>query len=187
MNAKAVTYVVVPGIDGSGPDHWQTLFAAGRSDVRWVHQKEGVSPQRRSWVKRLSQVIGGADGDVVLVAHCHGVVAVAHWAAQARDTSQIVGALLVAPIDVEGGLGGIPPRWVMWITGWTPIPMQPLPFRATVVGSANDPMCSIARARALSTAWGASFLDLGCAGHVDAAAGYGSWRGLDRLLATIGA
>lgn len=184
MDATPVTYVVVPGRGGSGLDHWQTHFAAGRSDVRCVVQKDWDRPRRGPWVRGLREAIDGCEGSVVLIAHGFGVMTVAHWAARERNTSRVVGALLVAPPDVEGGLGGMPPRWVMWLSGWAPIPMRPLPFRASLVGSANDPMCSPARARTFATAWGASFLDLGLAGQINPASGYGRWRGLDRLIAT---
>ena len=184
MDVAPVTYVVVHGLGGSGPDHWQTRFAAGRSDVCRVEQTDWDRPRRRPWVKALAETIAGCDGKVVLIAHSLGVMTIVHWAAEARDTSRVAGALLVAPPDVEAGRGGVPPHWVMWLSGWAPIPMRRLPFRASVVSSADDPTCSTTRARAFASAWGASFLDLGLAGHVNPASGYGPWRGLERLLAT---
>jgi predicted alpha/beta hydrolase family esterase len=178
-------YVVVPGLGDSGPDHWQTLFAAGRRDVRRVRQKDWDRPLRRSWVRGLDETLATTEGQVVLIAHSLGVMTVVHWASRAPAAWRIAGALLVAPPDLEAGRGSIPPRWLMWAAGWTPIPMRRLPFRAVVVGSANDAMCAPARSRAFAQAWGAGFHDLGVAGHINAASGYGSWRGLDRLLACV--
>ena len=79
------------------------------------------------------------------------------------------GALLVAPGDVER------PDLAAQIHGWAPIARQPLPFPALLVGSRNDPYCSLERAEALAQAWGARFVDYGERGHINAESGLGDW------------
>ena len=86
-----------------------------------------------------------------------------------RHTSRIRGALLVAPGDVER------PDLREQVPGWAPIVRQRLPFAATLVGSRNDPFCSHERAHSLAASWGAHWVDLGAAGHINADSGLGDW------------
>jgi len=51
-----------------------------------------------------------------------------------------------------------------------------------VVASESDPFCAIDRARDFAHAWGADFRDIGPAGHINTAAGYGPWPELPALL-----
>jgi hypothetical protein len=51
-----------------------------------------------------------------------------------------------------------------------------------VVASANDPYIAIDRARTLSAAWGAIFIDIGASGHINAEAGFGPWPVGESLL-----
>lgn len=97
----------------------------------------------------------------------------------------VAGALLVAPPDVEQP--GTPEE----LRGFAPIPRSRLPFPSIVAASSDDPWIDEARARELATAWGARFESLGAAGHVNTAAGFGSFpRGevlLEGLVATAAA
>ena len=61
------------------------------------------------------------------------------------------------------------------LPSWSPVVLQPLPFRSVLVGSRNDPYCTEARARAFAAAWGARYTDLGHAGHINAESGLGDW------------
>jgi predicted alpha/beta hydrolase family esterase len=84
--------------------------------------------------------------------------------------------LLVAPADVDR------PGCTPEILDFAPIPMQRLPFPATLVASESDPYCSIDRARTLASSWGADFVNIGDAGHINADAGFGEWRQGEDLL-----
>lgn len=53
--------------------------------------------------------------------------------------------------------------------------MQRLPFKSILLGSQNDPFCSLARAQAFASAWGAEFIDYGAAGHINGESGLGDW------------
>ena len=50
-----------------------------------------------------------------------------------------------------------------------------LPFPSVLVGSRNDPYCGWERARGFAADWGAVFVDLGHAGHINAESGLGDW------------
>src|SRR5438034_7658261 len=91
--------LVLPGLGSSGPDHWQTLWEE-RYGYERVVQDDWDRPSLAAWVDRLDESIGRAPGPVVLVAHSLGCAALAHWATRA-PTGNVVGALAVAPADVD--------------------------------------------------------------------------------------
>lgn len=93
-----------------------------------------------------------------------------------------MGALLVAPADVEHGPG--PDQR---LNGFAPMPRQRLPFPSLVVASRNDPHVEFERAAAFAQNWAADFFDLGMAGHINADSGYGPWSDGLRLLTRLGA
>jgi hypothetical protein len=57
--------------------------------------------------------------------------------------------------------------------------------RTPVVASRDDPMWAFDRARQFARAWGAEFRDIGPAGHINTAAGYGPWPELPALLESL--
>ena len=160
---------IVPGLGNSGPGHWQSHFEALNPDFTRIEQREWESPARTDWVATLEHALAGEDlGRVVLVAHSLGCVTVAHWAA--RYGHAIRGALLVAPSDVETAHYAAFPT-----TGFGPMPLQRLPFPSTVVTSSTDDWVSPVRARQFADAWGSELVNIGAAGHINAASGHGPW------------
>ena len=173
--------LVLPGWQGSGPDHWQMRWVRSHG-YSVVDQDNWMRPRRGDWLARLDEVVvdtPGTGADIVLVAHSLGSIQVAAWAAVSQHTARIRGALLVAPGDVER------PDLREQIPGWAPIVRQPLPFAATLVGSRNDPFCSHERAQDLAADWGAHWVDLGDAGHINADSGLGDWPEGHALLQTM--
>ena len=171
---------IVPGLGNSGPDHWQTYFERQRPDFTRILQREWDAPDRAEWVATLEQALVGADlSQVVLVAHSLGCATIAHWAGQYGH--RIKGALLVAPSDVETAHYAAFPT-----TGFGPMPLARLPFPSKVVFSQNDEWATPARARQFAEAWGSELIDLGNAGHINAASGYGAWPAGLALLAELG-
>ena len=53
--------------------------------------------------------------------------------------------------------------------------MARLPFRSIVVASRDDQYITMDRAREYAAAWGSELVDLGDAGHINAASGLGTW------------
>ena len=160
--------LLLPGWQNSGPDHWQSRWEARHASHGVAHQ-DGMPPRRGAWPARLEETVADADGPVLLVAHSLGCILTAWWAAHTRHAAKVRGALLVAPGDVER------PDLAAQIHGWAPIARQPLPFPALLVGSRNDPYCSLERAVALAQTWGARFVDYGERGHINAESGLGDW------------
>lgn len=172
---SSVTVLVLPGYGDSGPDHWQTLWERRFGYVR-VAQDDWERPQRAAWVATLDAAVGRAPGKVALVAHSLGCALVAHWAERGAS-DRVVGALLVAPPDVEEVRHLIPE-----VESFAPVPLKRLPFPAIVVTSATDPYVEPTRARAFASGWGARLVELGDAGHVNAESGLGEWTAGHQLL-----
>lgn len=55
------------------------------------------------------------------------------------------------------------------------MPHRLLPFPSLVVGSLNDPYMPFDRLKSLSEKWGSHLIDLGHAGHINVASGFGRW------------
>ncbi len=155
------TTLVIPGLYSSGPSHWQSWFEAQIPESIRVIQRDWKRADLPDWTGRIRHEITRHPGDIFLVAHSFGALAGAQAAADYRE--RIRGALLVAPADPERF--GVSDQ----------LPSGPLGFPAVVIASTNDPWMSIARASKLADAWGAEFVDIGPAGHINIEAGYGAW------------
>ena len=173
MNSSNV--LILPGWQNSGPAHWQSLWEAAHGYVR-VEQHDWQRPLRGDWIARLEDVLLQQAEPSVLVAHSLGCLLVVAWAAHSRNIHRVKAALLVAPGDAERE--ALRPL----LASWSPIPLQPLPFRSTLVGSRNDPYCSFERAQAFASAWGSDFIDAGQQGHLNAESNLGAWPAGHELL-----
>jgi uncharacterized protein len=171
---------MLPGLSGSGPDHWQTRWEQLDQRCVRVQQSDWDRPDCTDWCARLEEAVASTEGDVVLVAHSLGCLLVAHWA-YAGEVDRVKGALLVAPPDVEA-----PERAPEATLSFAPIPREPLPFPAILVASQDDSYASIEFARELADAWGARLVDVGEQGHINAESQLGVWEQgralLDELL-----
>lgn len=170
--------LIVPGIGGSGPQHWQTLWE--RRHARWqrVSQRDWERPVCEEWVAALDDAITAAPVPPVLVAHSIGCLAVAHWAS--RSLAHVRAAFLVAVPDPDSA------NFPSAAQGFTPVPLQRFPFPSLVVASADDPFGSVDHARRCAAAWGSECIEIGSAGHINADSGHGAWPAgfdlLERLL-----
>jgi uncharacterized protein len=171
--------LVLPGLNGSGPEHWQTRWETLHPATRRVVQRDWDHPDLHAWLAALEAAVTGTGAPVALVAHSLGCALAVHAAARPFAVS-IVAALLVAPADVDS-----PAHTPAETRSFAPLPMRPLPFPVTVVASENDPFVTLPRARALAAAWGATFVDAGPRGHLNAASGLGDWPEGHRQLAAL--
>lgn len=168
MKASEVDILMIPGQGGSGPEHWQSRWESRLSTSRRVEQDDWEKPDRHAWSARLAEAVNATTRPVVLVAHALGIPTLVN--AVPRFTADVRGALLVAPPDL-----GNEPLEPGELKTFGPYPRDPLPFPSILIGSQNDPFCSLAVAEDLAAAWGSLFIDAGEAGHIDAEAGYGPW------------
>lgn len=163
--------LTVPGLEGSGPAHWQTIWERELDNVSRVELGSWDKPNRNQWVNKLNLAIRDAGQPVVLAAHSLGCLAVAWWAALEKPSfgNPVIGALLVAPPEVD--VAPLDPR----LEQFGPAPKGPLPFPSIVVASHDDPYIQFHRVRRLAQFWGSRVADAGAVGHINAASDLGAW------------
>jgi uncharacterized protein len=168
-------YFIIPGLGNSGPEHWQTWFESTGSNFYRINQKEWDAPECKDWVETIENAISNYDpSTIVLIGHSLGCSTIVQWAK--KTNKKIKGALLVGPSDIEAPVYTFPAK------EFTPIPLEKLRFKSIVVASANDPWVSLERAIYFANCWGSELINIGNAGHINAASGYGKWpQGLEIL------
>jgi predicted alpha/beta hydrolase family esterase len=170
------TVLIVPGIDDSGPSHWQTAWQARLPRAARVTQADWAHPHLINWVHGLEAALKPLQGPVVLAAHSLGCLTVAAWAA-GHAQGPVAAAFLVAPPDP--GAAAFPAR----AQGFSPLPRAGLPFPSLLVASQDDPFASLAFSQHAALAWGAGFHSAGSLGHINAASNIGAWeQGLGLFL-----
>lgn len=176
--------LTVPGIDNSGPTHWQTGWEREREDCRRVELGMWHRPHRNVWVTKLNAAITNARRPVVLVAHSLGCHAVA-WLNELERTStrNILGALLVAPPN----LVGLPKDGRL--SAFAPLVRTRLRFPSILAASEDDPYATPGQSRKMARVWGSRFVSAGWLGHINAESNVGSWPFgkylLDRLILNV--
>ena len=179
--AAGATVLIVPGLRDHVEDHWQTLLANRLAKVCTVAPAGRTNLDCDDKVAAIEDAARGIDGPVIIVAHSAGVLMTVHWAM--RTLRSVKGALLAAPPDIEQPMpDGYPTIEALQTGGWFPVPSNPLPFNTIVAASRNDPLASFDRVTALAIAWGARVFDLGLAGHLNPASGFGEWPGAMPLI-----
>jgi predicted alpha/beta hydrolase family esterase len=168
--------LIVPGLGNSGPGHWQSLWEARAGYVR-VQQRDWDYPVLSEWLGSLDRAVQEAAADVLIVAHSLGTLLVTHWLA--RTQARIGGALLVAVPDPQAP--GFPPQ----ARGFAPVSQFPLDCASIVVASIDDPYGDLPFARRCAKSWGSRLVNIGQAGHVNAASGLGEWNEGHRLLESL--
>lgn len=176
MRSTDAVLLIVPGWQGSAPDHWQSRWERALSAARRVHQDDWHAPERDAWVRRLVEATEAAEKPVVVVAHSLGVPTLVH-AAPLFPAGKVRGAFLVAPPDLERA------DRPAALASFLPVPTDPLPFPSVLVASRTDPYCPYDKAEGFALDWGSALVDAGDAGHINTAAGFGPWpEGSMRLL-----
>ncbi len=184
-DAAQAAVLLIPGLEDSGPDHWQSLWERDDAHCHKVDLGLWDRPHRNTWVNKLNLAIYRAAQNgqrpVVLVAHSLGCMVAAWWARLEQPTygDPVVGALLVAPPEVD-----FFPRDER-LSVFAPTPAEPLPFPSIMVASHDDPWIGFAGARSLARRWGSELIDAGRAGHLNAESDLGHWPEGRRLLARL--
>lgn len=180
MPETSPTVLIIPGYTNSGPEHWQSLWQVAHPEYHRVEQEDWDAPDVAKWVAALEREVRSAKTQVIFVAHSLGCITVAHWAERhPESTNRVAAAMLVAPADIERV------NAPQVLRSFGPIPRMTLPFPSVVVASTTDSYASIARAQAFATAWQSQFVDIGDAGHINTAAGFGPWTAGEEILARV--
>lgn len=171
-------YFIIPGLGNSGPEHWQSYFESGGDQFQRISQREWDAPDCAEWISTIDKTLEGFEGkDVILIGHSLGCATIAHWAEKYQKS--IKAALLVAPSDLEA------PAYQFPATGFSPMPLNKIKFRTIVVASEDDPWVSLDRAKFFAENWGSEFINIGTAGHINAASGHFRWEEGLAILKTL--
>jgi uncharacterized protein len=179
MRVSDLDILILPGLGGSGPDHWQSRWAQKLSTARMVEQQDWLEPNRDAWIETILREIDAAARPVALVGHSLGSIAAASAIAETATPGKIAAAFLVAPPDPESAAlpAGAIDRAFKEKT-----PQRALGVPGVVVASRNDALADYAFSENLARLWGLDLADAGDAGHINAESGHGPWpEGLMRL------
>jgi uncharacterized protein len=175
MRTSDADILIIPGLGGSGPDHWQSRWQAKLSTARRVAQNDWEHPVLGDWRAAIAAAVAKAERPVILVAHSLGAVAAADVAGELGD--KVKGAFLVAPPSIRSikEIDAIDPRFAE-------TPLTALPFPSVLVASRDDPFATFAESEDFARAWKSEISDAGNAGHINSESGHGPWpEGLMRL------
>lgn len=164
-------YLIVPGLNNSGPSHWQTFWTKSLPSASRVFQHCWDKPQKEDWIATLDEAVRQLKDDAILVSHSLGVVTTALWLLRAKQQgnlpANIKGAFLVAPADADT---------VDVIKNFAPMPTEKMPVPVCIVGSENDPYMTPARTKFFAEAWGAKLFNAGTLGHINSDSNLGEWE-----------
>lgn len=174
---RSVPVVIVPGWEGSGPDHWQTwltgeLAGAGR-DVRLAQLPDLDHPQLPAWLGGLRSALADlpADGFDV-VTHSLGAVLWLHHCADTGSSPRPARVALVAPPS--------PDTKIEQIASFFPPPLDIDSVRrgadGTVLVAADDDQYipeGVTAAYGLPLKIATTVVPGG--GHLNSESGYGPW------------
>lgn len=159
--------LIVPGLNGSPTGHWQHHWAGEDPRASLVEQEDWQRPVLVDWLHALEARIAESAPGVILVAHSFGCSLVAALAGRPAAT-HVGGALLVAPADIEALMDRHPS-----VRSFAATPSGELPFASILVSSRNDPFMSFKSAERQAAVWGSALHDMGEAGHINIASGFG--------------
>ncbi|PPQ39658.1 hypothetical protein SAMN06265338_10489 [Rhodoblastus acidophilus] len=183
MRISDLDILIVPGLGGSGPDHWQNRWGQKLSTARLVTQADWERPRREPWVSNILREIDASTRPVVLIGHSLGALAAASALAEHGRAGQgggkVKAAFLVAPPDLSAaGLASFPIDSAFKEKA----PQAALQVPGVLVASRSDPFADWAFAERLADVWALDLADAGDAGHINAESGHGPWpEGLMRL------
>jgi len=158
---------ILPGLNNSGPQHWQTYWENKYGFTR-IEQTEWDTPVCEEWISTIENVVVKFPlKEVILIGHSLACCAIVNWAARYKHV--VKGALLVSPSDTEAA--SYPPG----TTGFVPMPLFKLPFPSIIVASTNDFYISMERAQFFANNWGSKLIEAGARGHINSASDLGDW------------
>ena len=174
---STVTLVTVPGLYGSEDAHWQSWLEREVPGARRVEQRDWDTPSLAIWSDAVLDVLASVNGPVVLAAHSFGCLATAHALSHAgalhTRAASVKGVLFVAPAS---------PSKFRFAGAFSARRLDAL---SLVVGSETDPWMPLDEARTLAQRWNSAFVNLGDAGHINTAAGFGPWPLAKHFVETL--
>lgn len=175
-----MTFVIIPGLDGSGEQHWQSRWEAEwlPSSVR-IEPSSWTAPDLADWSDAITRAVARATSPVTFITHSLGCHALAHWLT-VQPSGTVRGAFLVAPPDPLA-----PTFPADLIPTFTRIPTAPLGVPAVLLASDDDPYCTLDAATRIATGWSVPLVSLGSLGHINSLSDLGLWPEGQRLLTSF--
>lgn len=170
--------LILPGLNGSDDGHWQRFWLKDDAESRLVEQDDWKSPRIEAWAKRLEDVLA-EEGPAFIVAHSLGCLLAAKCA-EGPAAKLIRGALLVAPCDLS-----TTEKLHPGAIHFGRMPTRILPFPTITVGSLNDIYMPLENLSFYNRLWKTEVRNLGQAGHINIASGFGRWTGGYELLSLL--
>lgn len=159
--------IILPGINGSGEDHWQTRWERRNPAMRRFRPDDWDHPEFGSWIAALERAVEKANEPPLIVAHSLACLVVAPWAV--RSSRPLRGAFLVSVPDPKGE------RFPSEAIGFDEQPAGALRFPSLVIASSTDPFGTLDYMEGRAWQWGSGFINVGALGHINAASGLGDW------------
>lgn len=163
--------LIVPGRGNSEPEHWQSIAESAFPDTQRVQQENWNAPSLDEWSRNIDSAVRALGHRPLVVAHSFGCLATAY--AQITLGTPVGAVLFVAPADPE--------RFNIPRETFAETLEQP----GILIASNNDPWLSLGSARLLAADWGIKLFNLGAAGHINVASGYGHWPLVETIIKLI--
>jgi predicted alpha/beta hydrolase family esterase len=168
------SFLILHGLQASGPGHWQTWLAARlRADGERIAYPDLPDPD----VPSLAAWRGALDGELAalpagaVVVICHSLSCLLWLHHVAEGGRQADRVLLVAPPSESAP--------VPEIAGFFPVPLPALSGGARLVCSDDDPYCPEGAAALYGRPLGIAVDLLPGRGHFNPEAGYGPWPAVE--------
>ena len=168
------SFLILHGLEGSGPDHWQTWLAgrlrARGEKVSYPHLPDPFDPHPADWLRALDDELALLDAPVVL---CHSLACLLWLLAAARPTEKSLASrvLLVAPPwrdDLE-------PVARFLDHGARARDITRAARDTLIVCSDDDPYCPPGAIETYAEPLGIEANLIPGAGHINPETGYGEW------------
>lgn len=165
MDRKSTIYTI-PGLYGSGPNHWQTHWEKLYGFTR-IQQEEWNDPDYSKWDRNLFETISSSsEQSVVLVAHSLGCHLVAK--SYLRLKQWIKGVFFVAPPDLDADI------LKKNLSGFKAAPVV-FECPSWLVYSENDPYASVQFSESMGYSHGMKCINIGMKGHINSDSNIGNW------------
>ncbi|MGV8883308.1 MAG: RBBP9/YdeN family alpha/beta hydrolase [Rhodoglobus sp.] len=168
-----MTIITLPGIGGSGVDHWQSHWERESTGFQRFSPASWDEPDFEDWFAAVGRSV--PTEPTILVAHSLACLVAVRWSA--AHPGRLAGMFLVAAPDPAGPI--FPQQAASFGADLQARPSVP----TLLVTSDDDPYCSELQSVALAREWRVPRVSIGRQGHVNSASGLGAW-GEGRSLLT---
>ena len=168
------SFLILHGLGGSGPGHWQTWLAARlKADgerIAYPDLPDADMPSLTAWRGALDGELAALPtGQVVVV--CHSLACLLWLHHVADGGAQAARALLVAPPSEASGVAEVAP--------FLPAPLPKLAAGARLVCSDNDRYCPEGAAALYGEPLGIPVDVIADGGHLNPETGFGPWPAVE--------